>query len=348
MANFFSSSGPDDQGPDSSHLSGGGDFFKDAPLFKNDENAGGSFFGDSSSSVGGGDHGSFFKPSGASKNEGSFLDCDGSSTEAEPTFLAPFSRTPPRKKQNQGPPPTPVSQPPLQHSAGVANMECNYASSPQLVKGDANPSLGRPSRSAVPGLEPALVAPSSNGQTFDGVAQQNSNTQINAASHTGFNEVNSQQHGTGISFDAQVGPVEELQKSSNGFDEHRQQSKEMYSSMMFESKCGVDVMSHKVGKEEKFQDTDLPLGRMGGSWGEVKSGGQPVGRGPTGAHVQGEHLVGEGKGLLQQLLVWKVHLIISNPCIHVQEGKQMHTVVSSTFLDLFIPSIRQGRCSALL
>ena len=27
MANFFSSSGADDQGPDSSHLSGGGDFF---------------------------------------------------------------------------------------------------------------------------------------------------------------------------------------------------------------------------------------------------------------------------------------------------------------------------------
>ena len=82
MANFFSSSGADDQRPDSSHLGGGDDFFsfKDAPLFKSDEKSGGSFFGDSSSSVGGGDHGNFFKPSGASKNEGSFLDFDGSST----------------------------------------------------------------------------------------------------------------------------------------------------------------------------------------------------------------------------------------------------------------------------
>jgi len=309
MANFFSRSGADDQRPDSSHLSGGDNFFS----FKNDENSGGSFFGDSSSSVGGGDRGSFFRPSGsgASKNEGSFLDFDGSSTEAEPTFLAPFSRTPPRKRQNQGPPPTPVSQPPPQHSAGVAKMECSYASSPQLVKGDANSSLVRPSRSAVPGMEPAPAAPSSNSRTFEGgalasPAQQNSNTQNNAASFKGFNEVNSQstcstqQHGPGISFDGQVGPVEELQKSSNSFDEHRQQSKEMSSSMMFESKCGVEVMSHKVGKEEKFQDTTMALGRMGGSIGEVKSGGQPMG--PTGAHVQGDHLVGEGKGLLQQLL----------------------------------------------
>ena len=58
MANFFASSGADDQRPDSSHLSGGDNFFsfKDAPLFKNDDNSGGSFFGDTSTSGGGGDH----------------------------------------------------------------------------------------------------------------------------------------------------------------------------------------------------------------------------------------------------------------------------------------------------
>jgi len=318
MANFFSSSGADDQRPDSSHLGGGDDFFsfKDAPLFKSDEKSGGSFFGDSSSSVSGGDHGNFFKPSGASNNEGSFLDFDGSSTEAEPTFLTPFSRTPPRKRQNQGP----VSQPPLQHPAAVAKMDCSYASSPQLVKGDANSSLGRPGRSAVvPGLEPAPTAPSSNSQTFDGTlaspAQQNSKVQINAASHQSFNKVNSpstcstQQHGSGFSFDDQVGPAKELQRSSYGFDEHLQQSKEMSSSMMFESKHEVDVMSHVVGTEEKFQDTAVPMGRTGSSIGEVKSGGQPMVRRPTEAHVQGGHLVGEGQGFLQQLLVKQMQCI---------------------------------------
>ena len=307
MANFFSSSGPDDQGPDSSHLSGGGDFFKDAPLFKNDENAGGSFFGDSSSSVGGGDHGSFFKPSGASKNEGSFLDCDGSSTEAEPTILAPFSRTPPRKKQNQGPPPTPVSQPPLQHSAGAAKMDCSSTSSPH--------SLGLSSRRAVPGLEPGLSAPSSSSQTFGGAlpspVQQNSNTQIKAASGTVLDEVNAQsmcstqQHGTGIGVHGKGDPVKELQESSKDFDEHRQQFKEMSGGLMFESKCGVEAVGNNVRKEEKFGDTSLPLGRVGGSVGEFKSGGEPMGREPTG----GGHLVGGGQGLLQQLLVGKVYTI---------------------------------------
>ena len=89
MSDFFSSSGADDQRPDSSHPSSGDNFFSfnDAPLFKNDDNSGGSFFGNSSSSGGGGDHESFFKPSSASKNEGGFLDFDSalSKPEVEPT-----------------------------------------------------------------------------------------------------------------------------------------------------------------------------------------------------------------------------------------------------------------------
>jgi len=307
MANFFSSSGADDLRPDPSHPSGGDNFFS----FKDDDNSGGLFFGDSSSSGGGGDHESFFKPSSASKNDGSFLDFGSafskpevSSTEAEPTFLAPFSRTPPRKRQNQGPPPTPVCHPPLQHSAGGAKMEGSNTSSPQF-KVDTNSSLRRPSRSAVPGLEPTL---SSNSQTFGGAlaspAQQYSNTKINAEPGKGFNEVNSQsmfstqqQHGPGIGFDGQVGPTKEIQKSSKGFDEHNQQSKEMSSGLMFESKCGIEEAGPKLGREEKFGDTAMPMGEMGGSNGEFKSGGQPIGRGPAGAHVQGGH-----RGLLQQLL----------------------------------------------
>jgi len=312
MANFFSTSGGDDQRSDSSHLNGGDDFFSfgDAPLFKTDENSGGSFFGNSSSSEGGGDHENFFKPSAKSKNEESFLEFgsafskpEGSSTEAEPTFLAPSSRTPPRKKQNQGPRSTPVYQPPLQHSAGAAKTDCSSTSSPY--------SLGMSSHKAVPGLEPGLSAPSSNSQTFSGAlaspVQQSNNAQIKAASGTGLNKVNTQsmcstqQHGTGV--DGMGDPVKELQESSKDFDEHRQQFKEMSGGLMFESKCGVDEVGNKVGKEEKFGDTSLPLGRTGGSVGEFKSGGQPMGRGPTGAHAQGAHLVGGGQGLLQQLLV---------------------------------------------
>ena len=98
MANLFDSSGGDG--------SSGGDNFslfkKEAPLFKNEEQAEGSLFGDNSSFFGS----AFSKPG------------DGT-TEAEPTFLAPFSRTPPRKRQNQGPP---ASQSPLQLSAAGEAM----------------------------------------------------------------------------------------------------------------------------------------------------------------------------------------------------------------------------------
>ena len=316
MANFFSTSGADDQRSDSSHLDGGGDFFSfgDAPLFKTEDNSGGSFFGNSSSSGDGRDHESLFKPSATSKNDESFLDFgsafskpEGSSTEAEPTFLAPFSRTPPRKKQNLGPPPTPVYQPPLHHSVGAAKMDCSSTSSPHP--------LGMSSRRAVPGPEPGLSDPSSNSQTFGGAlaspVQQNSNTQIKAASGTVLDEVNAQsmcstqQHGTGIGVHGKGDPVKELQESSKDFDEHRQQFKEMSGGLMFESKCGVEAVGNNVRKEEKFGDTSLPLGRVGGSVGEFKSGGEPMGREPTG----GGHLVGGGQGLLQQLLVGKVYTI---------------------------------------
>ena len=316
MANFFNSAGTDDQRPESSH---GDDFFS----FKNDENSGGSIFGNSSSSGGGGDQESFFKPSTASKNEESFFDFgsafpkpEGNSTEAEPTFLAPFSRTPPRKKQNQGPPPTPSSQSTfLQQSAGLAKMECSSTSSPQLSKGDGNSSLGRSSRSAVPGLESALTAPSSNSQTFGGAsaspAQKNPNTQINAAQGKGFNEVDSQQHGLGFGVYGQVSPMEGLRESSKGVVDPSQQSKEMSNGLLLESKCGVGEVDTRVGNGEE-RDTARPLGRIGGSNGELKLGGQPpLGRGPSGgAHVQVGHRV--GGDLLQQLLVGKHTLKVWN------------------------------------
>jgi len=282
MSDFFSSSGAED------HPSGSDNFFsfKEAPLFNNDKSekqAGGLFFGNNSSS-GGGDHESFFKPSSASKNEGSFLDFDGalSKPEVEPTFLAPFTRTPPRKRQNQGPPSTPICQPPLQQSAVGAKIEGSDTSSPQL-KGNSDSSLGsqvvKQSHSAASSLEPTPSALSSNSQSFCGAttspAKQNFNTQINAASGRGYNEVNSQ--------------------SMCGI----QQSKKMSSDLMSEAKCGIEEAGLKDGREKKL----MPSGRMGGSIVEHNSCGQPSGRRSIGASsIQGGHLVGGGQGLLKQLL----------------------------------------------
>jgi len=308
MSNFFGNSGADD------HPSGGDNFFS----FKNEteEQSGGSFFGNDSSS-GDGDNGNFFKPSSASKNEGNFLDFDStfSKPESEPTFLAPFSRTPPRKRQNQGPPPTPACQPSLQQSAAGAKIEGSNTS-PQQFTGNSDSSNGsqvrRPSNSAASSLEPAPSAHSSNSQNFGGgsasPAQQNSNTQSNAVSGKGHNEVNSpswsttsnQQHGPGSG--SQVHPMEEPQKSCKGFDEHRQEFKEMSSGLMFESKCGVEEAGLKEGK---FEGTTTSSGRMGGSIGERNFAGQPLGlgRGQIGAFsAQGGHPLGGGQGLLRQLL----------------------------------------------
>merc|ERR1719285_1269382 len=63
---------------------------------------------------------SFFK-SPSKEKDFSFSKSEGVVIESEPTFLAPFSRTPPRKRQNQGPSPSTDSQPP--HSADPTRHE---------------------------------------------------------------------------------------------------------------------------------------------------------------------------------------------------------------------------------
>jgi len=298
MSNFFSSSGAND------HPSGSGDdnFFS----FKNDEEsgdqAGGSLFGNSSSSLGGGDQGSFFKPPSASKNEANFLDFGStfSKPDAEPTFLAPFSRTPPRKRQNQGPPSTPVCQPTPQQSAVDSKMQGSNTS-PAQFKGNSDPSLEKSSYSAAYSLEPTPSSPSSNmsnsqafGGASDSPAQQNSNVQSIPLAGKGCNDVNSQQHSPGIGFGKQAHTME---NNSKGHDEPRQQSKEMSSGLMSESKSRVEEASLKIGREEKFGGATMPSGRTRGSFEGRLSGGQPMGREPIGATaVQG------GQGLLKQLL----------------------------------------------
>ena len=213
MANLFDSSGGDG--------SSGGDNFslfkKEAPLFKNEEQAEGSLFGDNSSFFGS----AFSKPG------------DGT-TEAEPTFLAPFSRTPPRKRQNQGPPP--ASQSPLQlPAAGEAMFEGsntapgNNFSSPMDL---SNIAPGQP-------LERSLSSPASHappntpkrlrdGESEQGVMreassrlQRNTSTQFKCdAEGQERNEMKSQsvysaqQHGPGIGFSAQTSSV--MEESARG------------------------------------------------------------------------------------------------------------------------------------
>ena len=89
-----------------------------------------------------------------------------------------------------------------------------------------------------------------------------------------------------------------------------QQSKEMSSDLMIESKMGVEEADPKA-REKKL----MPSGRIGGSVVEHKSSGQPAGIGPVGASsVQGCHAVGTGQGMLKQLLVGKVHTVAQNLC----------------------------------
>merc|ERR1719260_630928 len=69
---------------------------------------------------------SFFKSPSKEKEfsldlSGTFSKSEGVVIESEPTFLAPFSRTPPRKRQNQGPSPSTASRSP--HSADPTRHE---------------------------------------------------------------------------------------------------------------------------------------------------------------------------------------------------------------------------------
>ena len=118
MASFFDSSRVDEEKSGDSSRPGDGrkDFFSfnDAPLFKNkEEPVGGLFFGDGSSKEEN-QQGFFRTPSKKDGNslDFAFLKPEEKLGDTESTFLAPFSRTPPSKRQNQGPSPSPASHAP--------------------------------------------------------------------------------------------------------------------------------------------------------------------------------------------------------------------------------------------
>ena len=154
MANFFDSS-CQENGDSSEPGAGDGFFsFKDTPTFKNDESSGRSFF-DNASAMGEHQESFFKSPSKGEKFSldlsGTFSKSEGVVIESEPTFLAPFSKTPPRKRQNQGPSPSTASRPP--YSANPTRHENtplplqrlgaqdspNFASSNTQVSGGAFP-----------------------------------------------------------------------------------------------------------------------------------------------------------------------------------------------------------------
>ena len=287
------------------HPGGGDSFFKDAPLFKNDEQAEGSVFGDSSSSgfdIFNGKSPSSSKKRGSSTDFGSsaFSKPEDGSTEAEPTFLAPFSRTPPRKRQNQGHPPTPASP-----SAGGVAM---FGGSDTASGNICSPLMEF--SNIVPGQLLELSASFQHSQTLarslSSPAQQNSGTPVksDAAAGQGLNEMKSQPmycgqlQGPGIDSSLQTSSVKEVPSSSKGFEQNHQLS-------MFGSNCET---AEDVGmrKEELMRDARTPSGNFVGE--RNSGGGQSGGR--VVAVDQGSHQAGEGQGLVNQLLVGILNLIV--------------------------------------
>ena len=156
MTSFFDSSRVDEEQPGDS----GKAFFSfnGAPLFKNKtEPVGGLLFGDGSAK-----EENFFKtPSKKDDNSldfgSAFLKPEGGLGDTEPTFLDPFSRTPPSKRQNQGPSPTPARQAP--HTGDEsAKKESNSDVLSSLQRlGDQDPRTFDPSNIPTSGRASSLL-----------------------------------------------------------------------------------------------------------------------------------------------------------------------------------------------
>ena len=259
------------------HPGGGDNFFKDAPLFKNDEQAEGSVFGDSSSS--GFDIFNGKSPS-SSKKRGSSTDFGSSalskpedgSTEAEPTFLAPFSRTPPRKRQKQGPPPTPASQ---SAAGGVAMFEGSDTASGNICSPLMELS------NIAPGQLLECSAPFQLGQTCDGSLSS-------PASHAPPNTPTCAKAAISVKVSSR------LQQNSSTQFKCDAEGQEMRSEMEFQS--GYSAQQHGPGIGFSVQtssvkeDEESARGQLGGK---------------VVAYDQSGHQAGEGQDLLHQLLVGK-------------------------------------------
>ena len=306
MANFFDISCQENG--DSSKPGAGDSFFsfKDTPsLFKNNESSGMSFF-DNASAMGEPQE-SFFKSPSKEKefsldSSGTFSKSEGVVIESEPTFLAPFSRTPPRKRQNQGPSPSTASQPP--HSADPTRQESTPLPLHRL------------------GAQESLKVASSNTQVSSGAfpfPQQSAPGDTDVASDQ---KMNSQQttstHCSPVPvIGSQAPPMKELGDAwgaSSRDSQGNYHQEDVSKSMMFESSHGAKEVlpGNNVGKN--LEGTALPPRKIGDSVCKGNAAALPqsdnqefVGK----TCGQESRPVEETKGSVQQLLVSFIILFVA-------------------------------------
>ena len=275
MTSFFDSSRVDEEQPGDS----GKAFFSfnGAPLFKNKtEPVGGLLFGDGSAK-----EENFFKtPSKKDDNSldfgSAFLKPEGGLGDTKPTFLAPFSRTPPSKRQNQGPSPTPASQAP--HTGDEsAKKESNSDVLSLHRLGDQDFRTFDPSNIPTSGRASSF-APFGLDQGFEGT---------NSLSTTGTNFVSS------------TVSRASSKREEGGQGGYRQREEVSGTENLESTRLSEEGVPHNnIGRNEKVESMTMASGRMD-STGVRNSSAQPIGQEFGVSHpALGQNLVP-----MQQLLV---------------------------------------------
>ena len=288
MASFFDSSRVDEEKSGDSSRPGDGrkDFFSfnDAPLFKNkEEPVGGLFFGDGSSKEEN-QQGFFRTPSKKDSNshDFAFLKPEEGLGDTEPTCLAPFSRTPPSKRRNQGPSPTPASHAPHTEDES-AKIENNSDVLPLQKFGDQDPRTVVPSN--IPTSSPFAhrSSPLSLDQGFEGT---------NSFSTTDNNFISSTA--------SKASPKREEEASFRGAQGGHRQREEVSGTANLESTrlSKEGVPNNNIGRNEKVESMTMASGRMD-STGVRNSSAQPIGQEFGVSHPA----LGQNLGPMQQLLV---------------------------------------------
>jgi len=281
MTSFFDSSRVDEEQPGDS----GEAFFSSngAPLFKNTtEPVGGLLFGDGSAKEE--NHQGFFRtPSKKDDNSldfgSAFLKPEEGLGDTEPTFLAPFSRTPPSKRQNQGPSPTPASQAP--HTGDEsAKKESNSDVLSLHRLGDQDFRTFDPSNIPTSGRASSFAhrsTPFSLDQGFDGT---------NSLSTTGTNFVSST-----------------VSRASSKREEgaqggHRQREVVSGTANLESTRLSEEgVPNNNIGQNEKVESMTMASGRLD-STGVRNSSAEPIGQEFGVSHPA----LGQSLGSMQQLL----------------------------------------------
>ena len=292
MASFFDSSRVDEEKSGDSSRPGDGrkDFFSfnDAPLFKNkEEPVGGLFFGDGSSKEEN-QQGFFRTPPKKDGNslDFAFLKPEEGLGDTEPTFLAPFSRTPPSKRQNQGPSPTPASQaPPTGDESAKKESTSDVLSSLQRL-GDQDPRTFDPSNIPTSGRASSFAhrsSPLGLDQGFEGT---------NSFSTTDNNFISSTA--------SKASPKREEEASFRGAQGGHRQREEVSGTANLESTrlSEEGVPNNNIGRNEKVESMTMASGRMD-STGVRNSSAQPIGQESGVSHPA----LGQNLGPMQQLLV---------------------------------------------